>query len=165
MCHSNVSGPSKLSRRDFLKLVGSAAIVMAFGSIMGFSSFLPSKNGKGSGYYQQVSAQSSSGTFVSGPNTNTLAVHAALLPNGKIFYTTGSGFSATYEHGPFYWHILDPSNDSIDTQTVDKDIFCMAACIRAENAKCGFSNMGLYKITRAAITLTHTPLAARPALP
>jgi hypothetical protein len=32
-----------------LKLIGSTALVMAFGSLVGFSSFLPSKKGRGVG--------------------------------------------------------------------------------------------------------------------
>jgi hypothetical protein len=124
---------NKVSRRDFLKLLGAGATTLAFGSIFGFSSLLSSNNksgrtipgsGIGSGV-QQAAAQSTSGTFVPGPNTGSISIHTANLTNGKIFYAAGSGFSSTNENGPYLWNIFDPDTGSITNHTVGEDLFCM----------------------------------------
>ena len=57
---------SKVSRRDFLKLLAAGATTIAFGSVLGFSSFFSTnKNGRrgigiggGIGGVQQAAAQS-----------------------------------------------------------------------------------------------------------
>ncbi len=93
----------KVSRRDFLKFFAAGGTALAFGSILGFSSLLSTnKNGGGgingsTGRIPQAAAQSAPGTFVLGPNTGTISIHAANLTNGKIFYAAGSGFSSTYQ--------------------------------------------------------------------
>src|SRR4051812_18363297 len=98
----DVTFDNKVSRRDFLKFVAAGATAVAFGSIFGFSSLLSTnkKNGQGittglGGGVPQAAAQSTtSGTFVLGPNTGSISIHAANLTNGKIFYSAGSGFSS-----------------------------------------------------------------------
>jgi hypothetical protein len=124
----------KVSRRDFLKLLAAGATTLAFGSIFGFSSLLPTnKNGRGIngsvGGVPQAAAQTTSGSFVSGPNTGTISIHAANLTNGKIFYAAGSGFSSTYENGPYHWNTFDPATGSITNHTVGKDLFCMGQAV------------------------------------
>src|SRR5687767_2930694 len=123
----------KVSRRDFLKFMAAGATTLAFGSIFGLSSLLPtsSKNGNSSISTIGGSAvqQSAAGTFVLGPNTGTIAIHAANLRNGKIFYAAGSGFSSTYENGPYHWNVFDPATGSITKHTVAEDIFCMGQAV------------------------------------
>ncbi|MGH9926529.1 MAG: twin-arginine translocation signal domain-containing protein, partial [Nitrososphaera sp.] len=105
----------KVSRRDFLKFLAAGATTLAFGSVLGFSSFFATnKNGRsgigsgiGGGGIQQAAAQSTLGTFVLGPNTGKISVHAANLTNGKILYAAGSGFHSNYENGPFFWNTFD----------------------------------------------------------
>ena len=95
----DVTFDGKVSRRDFLKFLAAGATTLAFGSVLGFSSFFSTnKNGRSSGIgsgggIQQAAAQSAPGTFVLGPNTGKISIHAANLTNGKIFYAAGSGFS------------------------------------------------------------------------
>jgi hypothetical protein len=135
-----MTSDGKVSRRDFLRLLAAGATTIAFGSVLGFSSFFSNyKNGRsgigssgggiGGGGMQQAAAQSAPGTFVLGPNTGKISVHAANLTNGKIFYAAGSGFSSTYEHGPFHWNIFDPATGSITNHTVNEDIFCMGQAV------------------------------------
>jgi hypothetical protein len=131
-----VTFDSKVSRREFLRLLAAGATTLAFGSVLGFSSFFSTnKNGRsgigsgGIGGVQQAAAQSAPGTFVLGPNTGAISVHAANLTNGKIFYAAGSGFSSTYENGPFHWNTFDPATGSITNHTVDKDLFCMGQAV------------------------------------
>ena len=128
---------SKVSRRDFLKFLAAGATTIAFGSVLGFSSFFSNtKNGRSGigsagigGGIQQAAAQSTPGTFVLGPNTGKISIHAANLTNGKILYAAGSGFSSTYENGPFHWNIFDPATGSITNHTVAEDIFCMGQAV------------------------------------
>jgi hypothetical protein len=133
----DVTFNDKVSRRDFLKFLAAGATTLAFGSIFGFSSLLSANNKNGrnisnsaiGGGVPQASAQSTSGTFVPGPNTGTISIHAANLTNGKIFYAAGSGFSSTYEHGPFHWNTFDPATGSITNHTVNEDLFCMGQSV------------------------------------
>ena len=73
----------------------------------------------------QAAPQAPSGTFVLGPNTGIISIHAAELTNGKIFYAPGSGFSSQFENGPYLWNIFDPDTGSITNHTVGEDLFCM----------------------------------------
>src|SRR5918994_2036260 len=128
----------KVSRRDFLKFFAAGGTALAFGSILGFSSLLSTtKNGGGgagingsTGRIPQAAAQSAPGTFVLGPNTGKISIHAANLTNGKILYAAGSGFHSTYEAvGPFFWNTFDPATGSITNHTVAEDIFCMGQAV------------------------------------
>jgi hypothetical protein len=132
-----VTFDSKVSRRDFLKFLAAGATTLAFGSVLGFSSFFSNnKNGRSGigsagigGGIQQAAAQSTPGTFVLGPNTGKISVHAANLTNGKILYAAGSGFSSTYENGPFHWNTFNPATGSITNHTVAEDLFCMGQAV------------------------------------
>jgi hypothetical protein len=133
-----VTFDSKVSRRDFLKFLAAGATTIAFGSVLGFSSFFSNnKNGRSGigsagigGGIQQAAAQSTPGTFVLGPNTGKISIHAANLTNGKILYAAGSGFHSTYEAvGPFFWNIFDPATGSITNHSVAEDIFCMGQAV------------------------------------
>jgi cold shock CspA family protein len=130
-----VTFDSKVSRRDFLKFLAAGASTIAFGSVLGFSSFFSTnKNGRsgigGSGGIPQAAAQSAPGTFVLGPNTGNISIHAATLTNGKVFYAAGSGFHSLYQdEGPFHWNTFDPATGSITNHTVGKDIFCMGQAV------------------------------------
>ena len=53
----------------------------------------------------------------------------ANLTNGKIFYAAGSGFSSTYENGPYHWNTFDPATGSITNHTVNEDLFCMGQAV------------------------------------
>ena len=78
----------KVSRRDFLKFLAAGATTIAFGSVLGFSSFFSTnKNGRsaigGSGGIPQAAAQSAPGTFVLGPTTGNISIHVANLTKRK----------------------------------------------------------------------------------
>ncbi len=119
----------KLSRRDFLKLIAAGGTTIFLGSVLGgFSPFLPTNN-KNQGSVQQAAAQSAPGTFVLGPNTQFIAMHLALLPNGRIMYAAGSGYSEVHKAGPYQWGVFNPSNESMTNHTVNEDIFCMGQAV------------------------------------
>ena len=72
----------------------------------------------------EASAQSA-GSWSLGPNTNIIAIHACLLPDGKIFYFAGSGFHASYSHGPYEARVLENVDTGADTNvTMVEDLWC-----------------------------------------
>jgi hypothetical protein len=106
-----------VTRREFLKIMGAGAGAIVFGTIGGFS-LLNKKPG-----FTDVSAQTA-GSWVSGPNTDTVAIHASMLPNGRIFYFAGSGYHEDHMDGPFEAKILDPATGAETNVPVSEDIFC-----------------------------------------
>jgi hypothetical protein len=131
----DVTSDNTVSRRHFLKILAAGATTLAFGSILGVSNLLPvsKKNGPGytgtGGVLPQAAAQSAPGTFVPGPNTGRISIHVANLTDGKILYAAGSGYSATYQNGPYFWHIFDPESGSITERQISEDIFCMGQSV------------------------------------
>jgi hypothetical protein len=111
---------SRISRRDFLKIMGASATVFVFGGVFGSGLFLK----KESNSQQQVASAQSAGSWSLGPNTLIVAIHAGLLPSGKIFYLAGSGFHTATMSGPFKSAILDPTTGSQDSSTQNEDLFC-----------------------------------------
>jgi hypothetical protein len=120
----------KLSRRDFMKLIAAGGTTIFLGSIFGggFSSLF-SPNTKNQGSVQQAAAQSAPGNFVLGPNTEFIAMHLAHLPNGRIMYAAGSGYSELHKTGPYQWGVFNPSNESMTNHTVNEDLFCMGQAV------------------------------------
>ena len=85
---------SRISRRDFLKLMGALGIV----SLGGFGSLIELYKKRGSSsvsssppLVQTAFAQTTGGSWSLGQNTTVVAIHAALTYTGKIFYYAGSG--------------------------------------------------------------------------
>jgi Domain of unknown function (DUF1929) len=108
-----------ISRRDFLKLLGYGGIAIGLsglyrlGNAVDFFKLSP----------PSVSAQSS-GSWSLGPNTSVVAIHSALLPDGKIFYLAGSGFHRDRPNGPFEGRIFDPATNSEAQLSTAEDLFC-----------------------------------------
>jgi hypothetical protein len=108
---------ARVSRRDFLKLLGSGAVVVgAFGLSSVFSSNRDSKRG--------ATAQSS-GSWSSASNTTDVGIHASLLAGGKVYYLAGSGFHVSQKNGPFNHAVWDPSTNSHSSGTLSEDLFCV----------------------------------------
>ncbi len=109
---------AKISRRDFLKIVGAAGAGLALGSL-GFTTFL--KDGKSA---NRASAQAY-GSWQLGGQTHATAIHAASLYNGKILYVAGSGFYSQNELGPFQQGRYDPVTDTAEPlPDITEDAFC-----------------------------------------
>jgi len=115
--HSILS-ESKLSRRDFLKLLGAGAVMGVVGK---FASFGPT----GSQSKSQLASAQTSDPWAAGPDLSIPCVHATLLPNGQIMYSAGSGWQHSSVAGPFKSGVLsnpDTSSETISTQP--DDLFC-----------------------------------------
>jgi hypothetical protein len=68
----------------------------------------------------------SGGSWSRGPDTTTIAIHAALLRSGKIFYLAGSGYHDSHGIlGPYEARILDPTTGIEKRLTQFEDLFCV----------------------------------------
>ena len=112
-------GGNRISRRDFLKLLGYGSVAIGLGGLLRFSSLPDLTNN----FVRLTSAQSS-GSWSSGPNTTTVAIHAALLPSGKVFYLAGSGYHRDRPNGPFLARIFDPLTSSETDLPLSEDLLC-----------------------------------------
>lgn len=99
--------------------MGAGAGALFLGGLAGFS-FLNNKN---AAVVKGVEAQSA-GSWVPGNNTSTVAIHAAVVPSGKIFYFAGSGYHASHQTGPFEARILDTVTGSESNVEMPEDLFC-----------------------------------------
>ena len=57
-----------------------------------------------------------------------MAIHAALLPSGKILYLAGSGYHSGRQDGPFEARIRDLSTGSEQSLTQSRDSWCAGQC-------------------------------------
>ena len=112
-----------VSRRAFLKIMAASAGFFLLGGIGGHRlldnkrALLINNN--------EASAQSS-GSWSSGKNTTTVAIHASILPNGKIFYLAGSGYHAEHQAGPYEARVLDPNTGTESSNiSMSEDLFCV----------------------------------------
>ena len=116
-------GETKLSRSEFLKLLGLGASGLAL-STFGFNSFFNnSKMQKSNG--AAVSAQSA-GSWDAPINqpSQTSSIHAALISGGRVFWLTGSDNYQPWADGPFYHGIWNPDGSFGSTNTLGDDLFC-----------------------------------------
>lgn len=123
--NNNNLGSSRITRKDFLKLMGAGAAAVALGGLAG-SSLLRGGGGAGAGQqslFGQASAQSS-GPWSTGYLTSIAPIHAVLLPTGKILAIAGSGYHVSSLNGPFRAQVIDPATGSAVSYTLSEDIFC-----------------------------------------
>ena len=111
---------TRLSRSEFLKLLGLGATGLAL-STFGVNSFFNMKKKNGG----TVSAQSA-GSWDSPVNqpSDTTTIHAALISNGRVFWLSGSGNHQAWADGPFYHGIWNPNGSFGSTSTLGEDLFC-----------------------------------------
>ena len=107
-----------ISRRDFLKLLGYGAIAISSGIFLHLGRF-----GDISQRTNLASAQGN-GSWAMGQNTTAVAIHAAVLPNGKIFYLAGSAYHPEQSHGPFEARILNLDTGSGKNLPLTEDLLC-----------------------------------------
>src|SRR6476620_6072450 len=113
---------NSISRRDFIKLMGFGAATIGLGAFVKIGSL----NELNRLIPRSASAQSVSSWSLGQP-TLVVAIHAALLPSGKIFYLAGSGYHVGHENGPFESAVVEPPFDSGSQQTLatqNVDLFC-----------------------------------------
>jgi hypothetical protein len=111
-----------VSRREFLKIMAASAGLFLLGGIGGHRLL---DNKKALFANNEASAQSA-GSWSSGKNTTTVAIHASILPNGKIFYMAGSGYHAEHQSGPYEARVLDPNTGTESNNiSMSEDLFCV----------------------------------------
>ncbi|HEV8387641.1 MAG TPA: galactose oxidase-like domain-containing protein [Nitrososphaera sp.] len=111
----------QVSRREFLKVMGAGASFLALGGLGGLGILATEKRSPSRN--PEVSAQSA-GQWSLSSNTTTVAIHASVLPSGKIFYFAGSGYHSSHQDGPFEARVLDPNTGSESSVSMSEDLFC-----------------------------------------
>jgi len=101
-------------------MMGAGAGALAFGSLGGFALL---GNNKKTELINEVSA-ATAGSWSPGSDTTTVAIHASILPNGKIFYMAGSGYHSSHQNGPFEARVRDINSGSEVTVSMSEDLFC-----------------------------------------
>lgn len=115
---------SRISRREFLKIMGAGAAAIGFGAF-GFTSLFSNPSNKNSGGLGRASAQSA-GSWDSPVNQpgDATTVHAALIGGGKVFWLMGSGNNEPHADGPYRHGTWNPDGSFGSTNTVADDLFC-----------------------------------------
>ena len=94
--------PNNISRRDFLKLLGFGASVLALGGLGGIPQLIDIQR-----HSRPASAQQGTGSWSNGQNCTCNPIHVALLASGKNILSAGSGYSTAQQFGPYQGRILD----------------------------------------------------------
>lgn len=114
-----------VSRRAFLKIMAASAGLFLLGGIGGHR-LLDNKGASLINNNNNEASAQSSGSWSSGKNTATVAIHASILPNGKIFYLAGSGYHAEHQAGPYEARVLDPNTGTESNNiSMSEDLFCV----------------------------------------
>ena len=109
-----------ISRRDFLKILGYGLVALVLGPLIKLGGLERLK------LLAPIPAVAqSSGSWIQGPQTTVVAIHAALLTSGKIFYLAGSGYHNTIQTGPYEARILDVNSGSEQNYQQSEDLFCI----------------------------------------
>ena len=126
---------ARISRKDFLKLLGAGGTVFLFGWLAqgSLSSVLQkyggNTNNNNNNQVQEAYAQSSSGSWLPvTSSTSAVAIHSALTSAGKIFYLAGSGWDLDRRNGPYQARLLDPVTGTDTNVPLSKDLFCAGQC-------------------------------------
>ena len=131
-----MSNKRRISRIEFLKLLGAGGTVLLFGWFAGDGSLMSilSKNrngdnsggGSGGGSTAQLAYAQTSGSWLPvQSSTSTIAIHTALTRTGKIFYMAGSGWNINNRNGPYTARLLDPVTGTDTNLPLSKDLFCV----------------------------------------
>ena len=109
-----------ISRRDFLKLIGYGTVALSLAPFLNFGGLGKLKESVSNSAFAQ-----SAGSWILGPQTTVVAIHAALLSSGKVFYLAGSGYHNQIQTGPYEARILDVSSGSEQNYQQSEDLFCI----------------------------------------
>jgi hypothetical protein len=101
--------------------MGAAAVTIFVGGVGGLA--YRKQSGVQSGLLSEASGQTA-GSWSSGKNTSTVAIHASVLPNGRIFYFAGSGYHSSHQNGPYEARVLNVSSGSETNVSMSEDLFC-----------------------------------------
>jgi len=138
----------KFSRREFLKLVAAGTALFTFGKLVDFHGLLKQQSNAKAGQSSEsnllpsANAQTPADPWVFGPPVWVTAIHAALLPTGKLLIVAGSGYHNTTVSGPYEAKIMDVNGNEEVSFTFPDDPWC-----------CGQTNLGNGNILWAGGTL------------
>lgn len=125
--NNNAGGNSRISRRDFLKLLGAGTAVLAAArfapDLVGIMGKGSSNSRSGSSILPEASAQTS-GSWVRGPDCPVIAIHSCVLPSGRLLLIQGSGYHLPFKGGPFRAVTFDADQGTQQTFDLAEDLFC-----------------------------------------
>ena len=121
---------NKITRRQFLKFLGSGAAVAVVGMSLGkLTNLGPIVNNSAQSPMGLANAMTS-GSWALGTTLLKVPIHAALLPNGKLFLLTGDGEDLLRPNNPpFYAGTLDLNTNIQNEFTVPGEISCGGNCL------------------------------------
>jgi hypothetical protein len=138
--NNNKNNTRKISRRDFLKLMGAGAAALVVGRFIASDILDAGKNlggnnnnnNGGGSMLLQADAQTTtvppptttSGSWMQGPDCPVIAVHSCLLPDGRLLLVQGSGYHLSFKSGPFRAVMFDADSGTQQTFDLQEDIFC-----------------------------------------
>src|ERR1044071_8339469 len=97
--------------------LGSTAAAFVFSGAAGFA------RKRDSVLIPEAIAQTA-GSWTSGSNTSTVAIHGSILRTGRIFYFAGSVYHSSNQDGPFAARLLNFSDGSESNVSMQEDLFC-----------------------------------------
>lgn len=122
----------KISRGQFIKLIGAAATVVVLGRFVDLTSFVKSPSSssspKSSGSGLTEANAQLAGQWNVGPLSTATPIHVALLPTGKILVVAGSGYHTSTIDGPFQAKVVDADSGDEVSYTFSEDLFCSGHC-------------------------------------
>jgi hypothetical protein len=112
---------SYVSRREFLKFVGVGIGFIALGGPGSVVQMLLQKDRRS--FAQSTSTGPS---WSLGPTLSSVAIDATLLPSGKIWYISGSGYCSARQPpiGPYSSGIIDPTSGAETSLPLSDDLWC-----------------------------------------
>jgi hypothetical protein len=120
---------NKITRRDFLKFLGSGAVVAAAGMTLGKIN-LGTAGNNNSQLPTALAASQTTGSWALGVKLFKTPIHASLLPNGKLFFLIGDGEDILRPNNPpFYAGILDLNTNTQNQLNVSGEISCGGNCL------------------------------------
>ena len=115
-------GTPRISRSDFLKLMGFLTTIGGFG---GFLDLFGKRSPCSNSSPQIASAQTGGGgSWAIVGQTSAPAIHACLLRTGNIFYIAGSGYGPLYPAGTYKAKVINPNTSAETDVPLPEDLFC-----------------------------------------
>jgi hypothetical protein len=119
---------NKITRRDFLKFLGSGTAVAVVGMTLGKINLVPTGNNN-SQLHTALAASQTTGSWALGTNLYKVPIHVALLPNGKIFFLSGDGENTLSPNNPpWFAGTLDLNTNTQNQLNVPGEISCGGNC-------------------------------------
>jgi len=123
---------NKITRRNFIKLLGSGAVVATVSMTLGKLTNLGNIGNNNTPLPKALADSQTTGAWFVGTTLFKVPIHVALLPNGRLFFLSGDGentWALGGNNGPYYAGTLDLNTGIQNHLTVADDISCGGNCL------------------------------------